>query len=193
MNSWQELILEQFTPKVSRLTIVADPDGLLQEESVQAGIRDRGFELCLLEDHIAFRYIYESVFRSQWDKGEESELVVVVHSRFSDFQQLPFDIFASSRHLSFGLVELFPNLNYPVIASLEIENLDAVYKAQQEYAPKTLGRNGTIEFLLRHVFQIDGPAENRVGLCRCRSNDQEIRRRQMFHMLTCFNLSLLLS
>ncbi|MCK5034683.1 MAG: BREX-3 system phosphatase PglZ [Candidatus Sabulitectum sp.] len=154
MNSWQELILEQFTPKVSRLTIVADPDGLLQEESVQAGIRDRGFELCLLEDHIAFRYIYESVFRSQWDKGEESELVVVVHSRFSDFQQLPFDIFASSRHLSFGLVELFPNLNYPVIASLEIENLDAVYKAQQEYAPKTLGRNGTIEFLLRHVFQI---------------------------------------
>ncbi len=154
VNSWQELILGQFIPNVSRLTIVADPDGLLQEEGVQTGIRDKGFELYLLDDHIAFRYIYESVFRSRWDKGEKSELVVVVPSKLSDFQQLPFDLSDSSRHLSFGLTELFPNLNYSVIASLEIENLDAVYKAQQEYAPIALGRNGTIEFLLRHVFQI---------------------------------------
>lgn len=154
VNSWQELILEQFTSKIARLAVVADPDGLLLEEEILAGIRERGFELLLFDDPIAFRYVYESKFRSEWDRGEQPELVVVVHSGFGDLQQLPFDLFDSSRHLSFGLAELFPNLNYPVIASLEIENLDAVYKAQQEYAPKTLGRNGTIEFLLRHVFQI---------------------------------------
>ncbi len=154
MSSWQELIVEQFIPKVSRLTVVADPDGLMQEESIQAGIRDRGFDLLVFDDPIAFRYIYESKFRSEWDKGNQVELVVVVHSGFSDFQQLPFDVFDSSHHLSFGLAELFPNLNYSVIASLENEDLDAVYKAQEEYAPKNLGRNGTIEFLLRHVFQV---------------------------------------
>jgi len=154
MSSWQELIVEQFIPKVSRLTVVADPDGLMQEESIQAGIRDRGFDLLVFDDPIAFRYIYESKFRSEWDKGNQVELVVVVHAGFSDFQQLPFDIFDSNHHLSFGLAELFPNLNYSVIASLENEDFDAVYKAQEEYVPKNLGRNGTIEFLLRHVFQV---------------------------------------
>lgn len=64
MRSWRDQILKEFTPKVARLTLVADPDGLLLEEGILEGIRERGFELIPFEDHIAFRYAYESKFRS---------------------------------------------------------------------------------------------------------------------------------
>ena len=74
MSSWRDQILKEFTPKVARLTLVADPDGLLLEEGILQGIRERGFELIPFEDHIAFRYAYESKFRSRWDRGEHTDL-----------------------------------------------------------------------------------------------------------------------
>ena len=33
-GSWRSQILREFTPNVARLTLVADPDGLLLEEGV---------------------------------------------------------------------------------------------------------------------------------------------------------------
>ncbi|MDL2124766.1 MAG: BREX-3 system phosphatase PglZ, partial [Deltaproteobacteria bacterium] len=74
MSSWRDDILKEFTPKVARLTLVADPDGLLLEEGILEGIRERGFELIPFEDHVAFRYAYETKFRSRWDKGEQTDL-----------------------------------------------------------------------------------------------------------------------
>jgi len=56
MSSWRDQILREFTPQVARLTIVADPDGLLLEEGILEGIRQRGFDLMPFDDHIAFRY-----------------------------------------------------------------------------------------------------------------------------------------
>jgi hypothetical protein len=50
---------------------VADPDGLLLEEGILEGVRKRGFEMIPFEDHIAFRYAYESKFRSRGDRGEQ--------------------------------------------------------------------------------------------------------------------------
>ena len=50
MSSWRDQILKEFTPQVSRLTLVADPDGLLLEEGILEGIRERGFELIPFED-----------------------------------------------------------------------------------------------------------------------------------------------
>ena len=65
MDSWRNQILKELTPQVARLTLVADPDGLLLEEGVLQGIREKGFELIPFEDHIEFRYLYESKFRSR--------------------------------------------------------------------------------------------------------------------------------
>ncbi len=58
--------------------------GFLLEEGILAGIRDRGFELIPFEDHIAFRYAYESKFRSRWDRGEQTDLVVVLCAQASE-------------------------------------------------------------------------------------------------------------
>lgn len=58
-NSWQERILKEFIPQVSRLTIVADPDYLLTEEDILQRLRERGFDILLFEDPVAFRFAYE--------------------------------------------------------------------------------------------------------------------------------------
>ncbi len=80
MSSWRERILSEFTPGAARLTLVADPDGLLLEEGVLAAIRERGFEPIAFDDPVAFRYAYESGFRSRWDRGEGEGPAVVLRS-----------------------------------------------------------------------------------------------------------------
>ena len=154
MSSWRDQILKEFTPKVARLTLVADPDGLLLEEGILEGIRERGFELIPFEDHIAFRYAYESKFRSRWDRGEHTELIVVLRSPASDLGGLPYDLLQAGRKLSFHLGDIFPTLSYPVVTALDRGDLDALYKAQKRHAPGHLGDNATKEFVLRHVFEI---------------------------------------
>ncbi|HOV87753.1 MAG TPA: BREX-3 system phosphatase PglZ [Syntrophobacteraceae bacterium] len=154
MGSWRDQILSEFTPQVARLTLVADPDGLLLEEGVLEGIRERGFELIPFEDHVAFRYAYESKFRSRWDRGEKTDLVVVLRSPSSDLDALPYDLLQAGRKLSFNLGDLFPNLSYPVVAALDRADLDALFDAQTKHAPGQLGDNATKEFVLRHVFEI---------------------------------------
>jgi len=154
MSNWRDQILKEFTPKVARLTLVADPDGLLLEEGVLAGIRERGFEMIPFEDHVAFRYAYESKFRSRWDRGEQTDLVVVLRSGVSDHGSLPYDLLQAGRRLSFNLGEIFPNLSYPVVTALDRGDLNALYDAQRRHTPGVLGDNATKEFVLRHVFEI---------------------------------------
>ncbi len=152
--SWREQILKEFTPQVARLTLVADPDGLLLEEGVHQGIRDRGFEIIPFEDHVAFRFAYEFEYRSKWDKGELTDLVVVLRSQAADLRSLPFDLLQAGRKLSFNLGDLFPNLSYPVVASLDRSDLEPLYRALQQHKPGVLGDNATRDFILRHVFEI---------------------------------------
>ena len=45
MRSWRDAILNDFVPKVCKLTLVADPDCLLTEEKLVVELRGRGFEL----------------------------------------------------------------------------------------------------------------------------------------------------
>ena len=152
--NWRDQILTEFTPKVARLTLVSDPDGLLLEEGILAGILQRGFELIPFEDPVAFRYAYESGFRSRWDRGEQTDLVVVLHSGANDLGSLPYDLLQAGRRLSFNLGQIFPNLSYPIVAALDRGYLDALYEAQKRHAPGVLGENATKEFVLRHVFEM---------------------------------------
>jgi len=154
MSSWRDQILKEFTPKVARLTLVADPDGLLLEEGILEGIRERGFELIPFDDHIAFRYAYESKFRSRWDQGEYTDLVVVLRSQAGDLSRLPYDLLQAGRSLSFNLGDIFPTLSYPIVTALDRGDLDALYEAQRQHAPGQMGDNATKQFILRHVFGI---------------------------------------
>lgn len=155
MDSWRDEILKEFTPQVARLTLVADPDGLLLEEGILARIEERGFELIPFEDHVAFRFAYETRYRSHWDRGELTDLVVVLRAAASDLRSLPYDLLQAGRQLSFNLGELFPHLSYPVIDALDRSDLDLLYEAQEREKPdRPLGDRQTRGFVLRHVFGV---------------------------------------
>jgi hypothetical protein len=154
MANWRDTILKNFKPKISRLTLVADPDGLLTEEGMLSAIRDRGFDLIPFDDSIAFRFAYESQYRSQWDKGQNTDLVVVLRSAEQKLSKLPFDLLKAGRPLTFALHQLFPKLNYPVIAGLDREYLDAVDEAYQKHDGDQLTARETKDFVLMQCFSI---------------------------------------
>ena len=154
MDDWRERILKEITAKVAPLTLVADPDGLLLEESLLEAIRGRGFEVLPFEDSVAFRYAYESRFRSRTDRGESADLVVVVRAESHQLATLPHDLLRAGHQLSFGLGELFPGLSYPVVASLDRGHLTALHRARIRHGANGLGDDATKDFALLHVFDI---------------------------------------
>jgi len=154
MPNWRDTILKNFAPKISRLTLVADPDGLLTEEGMLSAIQDRGFDLIPFDDSIAFRFAYESQYRSQWDKRQNTDLVVVLRSAEQQLNKLPFDLLKVGRPLTFALHQLFPNLNYPVIAGLDRVYLDAVDEAYQRQDGDLLTERETKDFVLMQCYSI---------------------------------------
>ncbi len=154
MANWREGILNNFHPKIARLTLVADPDGLLTEEGMLSAIRERGFDLIPFDDPIAFRFAYEAKYRSIWDQGLQTDLVVVLRSEEQRLESLPYDLLKAGRHLKFALHQLYPKLNYPVIAGLDRQYLDAVDEAYRHHDGGQLTERETKEFVLTHCFGI---------------------------------------
>ena len=56
MPDWRDRILKALTPGAARLTLAADPDGLLLEAALLEAIRKRGFEIVTFEDPAAFAW-----------------------------------------------------------------------------------------------------------------------------------------
>lgn len=154
MSSWRDAILNDFVPNVRKLTLVADPDCLLTEEKLAWELRGRGFDLIEFSDPVEFRYAYESKYRSIWDRGEHTDLVVVLRLQDAELESLPYDLLQAGRKLSFNLGDLFPTLSYPVIEKLDRSLLDALFEAQRKSPPDRMGDNATKDFILRHVFGI---------------------------------------
>jgi hypothetical protein len=154
MNTWRDTILKEFVPGVSRLTLVADPDSLLTEEKLALELQQRGFDLIEFNDPVEFRYAYESRYRSVWDRGEHTDLVVTLRLQGVDLASLPYDLVRAGRKLFFNLGDLFPQLSYPVVEKLDRALLDQLYEAQGKSPPDPMGDNATMDYILRYVFGI---------------------------------------
>ncbi len=159
-GGWRAPILRHFTPQIavtSRLTIAADPDRLLAEQTLLEEIRERGFDLIPFTDPIAFRYAYERQYRQRWDRGEETALVVLLRSEREDLSTLPFDLLQTARRndrlLRFSLVEIFPYLSPNVVAQLDPAHFDTLHEAVSASRTGEMGERATSDFMLRHVFE----------------------------------------
>ncbi|MCB0197955.1 MAG: BREX-3 system phosphatase PglZ, partial [Anaerolineae bacterium] len=155
MNSWRDTILQHFANPIYRITLVADPDGLLLEEQLLAAIRSRGFNLLPFDDVVSFRYMYETNYRQLWDDNQPSNLVVILRSSEASLQSLPYDLLQRGRQLHFDLPAFFTALSYPVIQSLDPMYLQPLFEAYQNYQGPELGDQATKLFTLKHVFKID--------------------------------------
>ena len=152
---WRDEILREFTPGVARLTVVGDPDGVLAEAGIIEALRARGFEVVSLDDRIAFRFLYESRYRSRRGRGDLPDVVAVFTTGEAREHAVPYDVWRAARKLSFSLGILFPRLSLPVVNALDRSDLDALYAAQAQEPPaRPLGESRTRRFVLRHVFGV---------------------------------------
>ncbi len=172
--NWREQVLADLVPGLAPVTLAADPDRLLLDEDLLAETRARGFELLTWEDPVAFRLAHETRRQTvSGDGGGDDGGGVALLLRFDrdDFSAVPYDLLQTGRPLRFNLSDLFPGLSYPVIASLDRSDLDAVHRARTEHRSKELGENATRDFVLHHVFgvrlpEISRPAELLHALLR---------------------------
>ncbi|MGK0674766.1 MAG: BREX-3 system phosphatase PglZ [Halothiobacillaceae bacterium] len=155
MTAWVDRILKEFPADLARLWIVADPDDVLLQSQVLAGLRERGFEVLPFEDSIAFRAEYEERYRAAWDRGEPApSRALILHLRGMNIADLPWDYLRQARKLSLSLAELFPKLSYAVVRQLGSEMLPSLFEVQARHAHQSLGEAATKEFVLTHIFRI---------------------------------------
>ena len=159
--SWRETITSEFTPEqasVTRLTVVSDPDELLLEQGVLAELRSVGFELVPFDDPVAFRFLYERRFRQYWDRGETTNLVVVLRTPQASVDSLPFDLLQEARRakrvLHFGISRVFPELVPSVVRQLDPRWFDTLWSALRATPQGQLNDSQTREFILRAVFDV---------------------------------------
>ncbi len=174
--SLSDRILDAFTPG-ARVTLVADPDGLVDDERVLGQLRQRGCGVLTYDpnssDLMALRYQYESEFRlaredadtaeAPGDSGVERALVILVNGDAEALQRLPWDLLSAARsggqQLRFGLADLFPNLHTGAVTMLARADLDALYHEQSamgmDFGPQMLGKDASTDFILGRVFGLD--------------------------------------
>lgn len=148
-------ILKEFPSDLARLWIVADPDNVLLDEQVLAGLRERGFEMLPFEDSIAFRAEYEERYRASWEAGEpNAPSALVIQVRDSSTAELPWDYLRQARKVSLSLAELFPKLSYTVLRQLGSEILPSLFEVQARHATQAMGEAATKEFVLTHIYRV---------------------------------------
>ena len=155
VNSWRDPLVRKLEAAPGRLTLVADPDDLLLEEGMLQRIAELGFDLLTFDDHVAFRFAFESRYQSLAEPDGEVSRRILIRVSVPDPGVLPYDLVARGHRLVFGLNRLFPQLSYPVVATLDRALLDALFTAQKHEPPgHRLGDRETQGYVLRHVFGV---------------------------------------
>lgn len=139
-----EQLLRYFPENSYPLFLVHDPDGLLNEESVLTELKERRFTLIDEPDPIRLRFRLESL------KPITISAPVILRSE-NQLNSLPFDVWQQGHHIKLGLNIFFPDLAYPVLQQLTPSQV--WHLGQCPSPPKKFGQKGSIEFILKHVFE----------------------------------------
>lgn len=139
-------LLKLFPEKAYSLILAHDPDGLLNEESVLAVLTERGFTIIHETDPIILRHRVETT------KPFSFECPVIIRTEES-LHTLSYDLWQQGHHVLLGLNTFIPNLSYPILQQLTPPQI--LRLSQSPTPTKRCGHQGTIEFVLRHVFDLD--------------------------------------
>ena len=154
---WQDIILGQFGHEQNQSVMVVDPDRLMQDDVLISELQARRYDILNYTSEIAFRNECEERYRSRWDRGEKTPIVVILHSSEAG-RHLPYDLERKSHVVEIGLHQVFSRLNRIVLANLDRRYYPALFKAhatlERDNKTATTERE-TIRFILRGVFGID--------------------------------------
>ena len=157
---WQDVVLAQFGHEQTQSVVVVDPDQLMQDSILLSELQARDYDILNFTTEITFRNEFEERYRSRWDRGEKTHIVVIVHSNESS-RRLPYDLQRKSRVIEIGLHQVFPRLNRIVLAGLDRHYYAALFTAHaglDRDNESCTTETATIRFILRAVFGIDPAA-----------------------------------
>ena len=154
MDDWRDRILKEFTPKIAPLTLVADPDGLLFEETLLEAIRERDSRYS--RSTTAWRsasptnpgsdpagYGARPPISWLWSTPRGTSSRPFLTTCCEPDERSPSVWASCSRGLS-----------YPVVASLDRGHLGALHRGRIRHGTDRLGDDATKDFVLLHVFDI---------------------------------------
>jgi hypothetical protein len=139
-------ILNLFPPHTHPLTLVSDPDGLLGSEVTLVDLTQRGFTLIKEKDPVLLRHRLEE---ARPFSAEHPVLIITAGT----LEELPYDLWQQGLRIQLSIHQYFPNLTYPIVQTLSPPQLERLANCSQPFEP--LGRQKTIDFLLRVVFDAD--------------------------------------
>src|SRR6266545_2842090 len=145
----RERLLSLFPPHTHPLTLVSDPDGLLDSD-IRTALRGSGFRMFDESDPIALRY---AVVQAQpWSL--ESPLLIVTTGPLN---ALPYDLWQPARRVELSLVDLFPSLDSSVVHQLNAAQRQRLADAlaADPIAAAQLGTQATRDLLLDRLFDAD--------------------------------------
>ncbi len=142
-----EQVLRHFPPQVHRLTLVHDPDHILADESLVSELTRRDFVIIAAQDPAQ---LLDEV--SRVTAPNQGVVIVTEHP----LNQLPYSLWQAGHPVSLALHTFFPNLAYPVLQSLSQQQR---WQLSQIPLPRQpLGRQGSVDFLLNQLFNVDWSA-----------------------------------
>ena len=139
-------ILSLFPPNTHRLTLVSDPDRLLAGEKVMQELAQRGFEIIQENDPVLLHHRVEE----ERSIAQEHPVIILTAGMLED---LPYNLYQPAYRLKLSLHQFFPNLAYPVLQTLNPDQIEKLASCQPPV--ETLSRQKTIDYLLREVFDVD--------------------------------------
>lgn len=156
-GDWRDSILDELQPGLAKIFIVEDPDNLMVEPGIQKILASRDYVYYHYDNSIALRYFYETKFMidsCDSKRVNSKTLVISLNKNSFSARELPFDIYNNAKNVSLSLSDSFPDICSDVLNQLESEELDILYKALIEYTPGQLGNIASLDFVLRHVYQV---------------------------------------
>jgi len=139
-------IISAFPAHVHPLTIVSDPDRLLAGEVILGELGRRDFRIIQEDDPVILRHRVEVMYPF----SVQHPLIIITTGLL---ENLPYDLYQPANRLTFSLHQYFPNLAYPVLQTL---NPDQIERLGTCLSPsEVLSREKSIDYILRVLFNAD--------------------------------------
>lgn len=155
MSTFEEHLIAKIHPEVSPLWAVADGDGLFRSDEVARLLADRGAEVLVYDDPMAFRFRYEHEVRPRLESADPGCHVIVVDPDNDGLRCLPADVYEASRHIEVALGDLFPTLSRKVLRELEPGVLAGLWAKREQFPGIVLGERDTADLILRIAYRIE--------------------------------------
>jgi hypothetical protein len=155
VRTLEEHLVARIHPEVSPLWAVADGDGLFRSDEVARLLAERGINVLIYDDPVAFRFLYEHEVRPQLESQHTVCVVIVVDPGNHGLRCLPADIYEASRHIEVALGDLFPKLSRKVLRELEPSVLAGLWSKRDQFPVGGLGERDTADLVLRIAYRIE--------------------------------------